>query len=145
MIESPFFLGRVEYIKPESNVVEFSVPHVIENMTKYPEAYPIGNHTHKMNVGDSVFIIKVSDLNRFVYQPIDFNPFVGVRYSDKNYIELKGDDELTIRVKGKDILKVSATKIEFIDTGLPPFNKIFTCGQCLLTQAPISSNTMILP
>lgn len=166
-IDAPFLFGRVHKVGPKgyenTNIIEFDVPYVIENLTKYPIAYPIGNHTHKLNEGDSVFITKVSPLNRFFYQPIDFSAFTGIKQSNKNVLELKGDDKFTLTTNGNKILEVDKNKltisvggqdifiididshrIQFVPNLAPPYNKIFGCQQCVVTGTPIADNNGVI-
>lgn len=117
LFEGPqFFIGKVETIDKDTKIITFSIPEVIDNLSKYPEAKPIGNQSTTLNIGDTVFIHKPYGYCNtvFFYQHLDFTSFVGLKTCDDNRIELKEgwkeDDGTYVRDTSKDEIEIYSKK-----------------------------------
>lgn len=145
---TPQFLMGVVTKVLDNNEVEFKVPGVWENMTKYPMARPVNCHTFPTKVGDTIFVTRLySDLMEFTYQPFDCKAFFGIKNEDSTIeckekeINITTSENVLLKVNGKEILKVNTssgiTTVEVTPNAVGDPNAIlnmpFTCMNCFVT------------
>jgi len=76
-----YYIGKVETID-ENFLITFSIPTIMDNLTKYPIAYPrTSEHIQETKVGDCVYIIQPDASTQFFfYYPTRLTNFVGLQF-----------------------------------------------------------------
>ena len=76
-----YYIGKVEEID-ENFLIRFSIPDIMDNLSKYPIAYPrTSEHIQETIVGDSVYIIQPDVSTQFFfYYPTRLTNFVGLQF-----------------------------------------------------------------
>lgn len=78
-----YFLGHVESIN-EDYIITFSIPDILDNIAKYPTAYPKNtDHVKEVKVGDSVLVEQLDmSLQFFTYSPLNKNSSTGIYFGN---------------------------------------------------------------
>jgi len=105
------YIGEVKEIYKESDKnkdgaikepssIRFTIPGVTDGVNKYLDARLIGNRTRRVDVGDTVLIIKQGSFNNiFFYMPMDISDFIGCAYDKDHYLKFNKD---SISIKSND-------------------------------------------
>ena len=94
-----YYLAKVESID-EDYIITFSIPTVLENLSKYPTAYPKNtDHIKEVKEGDSVIIEQLDTTTQFfMYYPVNKNNNTGMYFGD---VKVDITDGKTINIISK--------------------------------------------
>lgn len=78
-----YYLAKVETVD-ENYIITFSIPKILENIKKYPTAYPKNtDHVKEVKVGDSILVEQLDiSLQFFTYAPLNKNSNTGIYFGD---------------------------------------------------------------
>ena len=103
-----YFLGHVESIN-EDYIITFSIPNILENIAKYPTAYPKNtDHIREVKVGDSVLVEQLDmSLQFFTYSPLNKNSNTGMYFGN---VMIDITDGETIKINTPNINMILDSK-----------------------------------
>lgn len=80
---SMYYLAKVESVD-ENYIVTFSIPNILENVNKFPTAYPKNtDHVREVKIGDSILVEQLdTTVQFFSYVPVNKNNLTGIYFGD---------------------------------------------------------------
>lgn len=91
-----YYIGKVESVDKDY-IVTFSIPDILENLSKYPTAYPKDTaHVKEIKIGDSILIEQLDSSTQFFsYNPLNKNNETGL-YFGKVKIDITDGNNINI-------------------------------------------------
>lgn len=88
-MSSTVFIALVKSFNPKDWTIRFWQKGTLDNMSEYPKAYPIFDHTNEIYENDEVYVIKscVDNNNQYYYLPVTIMEFVGL-HNKESFIDI---------------------------------------------------------